>query len=100
MSKTCIYEKKIWLKIKQFHFIMVRNFTMCYVNLINQFHNVPRIESSISLFYIWFTSLYVCYMSGYVGNVLWMNRDFGREFGLPYDQLDIQFFSFSLFYPF
>ena len=39
-------------------------------------------------------------MSGYVGNVLWMNRDFGREFGLPYDQLDIQFFSFSLFYPF
>ena len=36
-------------------------------------------------------------MSGYVGNVLWMNRDFGREFGLPYDQLDIQFFSFSFF---
>ena len=91
MSKTCIYEKKIWLEIKQFHFRMVRNFTTC---------NVLRIESSISLFYIWFTSLYVCYMSGYVGNVLWMNRDFGREFGLPYDQLDIQFFSFSLFYPF
>ena len=38
-------------------------------------------------------------MSGYVGNVLWMKRDFGRKFGLPYDQLDIQFFSFSLFYP-
>ena len=29
MSKTCIYEKKIWLEIKQFHFRMVRNFTMC-----------------------------------------------------------------------
>ena len=72
---------------------------------INQFYNVIRIESSISLFYILFTSLSVLYVrpllyERYVGNVLSMKRGFGRKFVVPYDQLDLQLFSFSLFYPF
>ena len=98
MSKTCIYENKISLKIKEFHFLTWNFLKLRWLN-----QSMPQCaQNGIKhfIFYIWFTSLYVCYMSGYVGNVLWMNRDFGRKFGLPYDQLDIQFFSFSLFYPF